>query len=262
MDLGIKNRIAIIGGSSKGLGKGCAISLAKEGINIVLCANDKPSLENTANEIRNLGVDVLPLYVDMSSSKDNELIVKETLKKFGKIDILINNSGGPAPGTFFDFDETQWDKAYNDVLKYVIRMIRMVTPIMMKNKWGRIVNITSLAVKEPTATLILSNVYRSGVVSLAKSVSKDLIKDNITINNICPGAFKTDRAIELMTKVANEKKITIEEVEKNNIQNLPLGRYQTPQELGDLVTFLASENAKGITGTTIQIDGGISNLLF
>lgn len=262
MDLGIKNRIAIIGGSSKGLGKGCAISLAKEGINIVLCANDKPSLENTANEIRNLGVDVLPLYVDMSSSKDNELIVKETLKKFGKIDILINNSGGPAPGTFFDFDETQWDKAYNDVLKYVIRMIRMVTPIMMKNKWGRIVNITSLAVKEPTATLILSNVYRSGVVSLAKSVSKDLIKDNITINNICPGAFKTDRAIELMTKVANEKKITIEEVEKNNIQNLPLGRYQTPQELGDLVTFLASENAKGITGTTIQIDGGISNSLF
>jgi len=259
MNYNINNKVAIIGGSSKGLGKGCAVSLAKEGVNIVLCANDKSSLDKAAGEIRGLGVDVLPLSVDMSFKDDNELIVKETLKRFGTIDILINNSGGPAAGTFFDFTDEQWDKAYNDVLKYVIRMIRLVVPYMKEKKWGRIINITSLTVKEPAPALILSNVFRSGVVSLAKSVSKELIKDNITINNICPGAFKTDRAIELMKKDAEDKNVSIEEIEENNIKNLPLGRYQTPDELGDMVTFLVSDNAQGITGTTIQIDGGISN---
>ena len=133
---------------------------------------------------------------------------------------------------------------------------------MKKNNWGRIINSTSLAVKEPPETLILSNVYRTGVVSLAKTISKELIKNNITINNICPGAFKTDRAIQLMKATSQKKGITIEEVEKNAVANLPLGRYQMPKELGDLVTFLCSENAKGITGTTIQIDGGIYKGIF
>ena len=259
MDLGIKNRVAIIGGSSKGLGKGCAISLAKEGVNIVLCANDKLSLENTANEIRNLGVDVLPLLVDMSSSKDNELIITKTIKKFGNIDILINNSGGPKPGTFFDMNDEDWDKAYNDILKYVIRLNRLAIPYMKKNKWGRIINITSLSVKEPADSLILSNVFRSGVVSMAKTLSRELITENITINNICPGAFKTDRAIELMAVAAQKQNTTIKDIEANSVKNLPLGRFQTPKELGDLVTFLCSDLAKGITGTTTQIDGGISS---
>lgn len=261
MDLGIKNKVAIIGGSSKGLGRGCALSLAKEGVNIVLCANEKISLESTAEEISKLNVEVLPLLVDMSLASDNDLIVRETLSRFGKIDILINNSGGPKPGTYMDFDNSDWDKAYNDVLKYVIRMTNLVIPIMKKNKWGRIINITSLTVKEPPASMILSNVFRTGVVSYSKSISKDLIENNITINNLCPGAFKTDRSLELLGKTASDKNITIEEVESDLVKKLPLKRLQLPQELGDIATFLASENAKGITGTTIQIDGGISNCI-
>lgn len=262
MDLGLKSKVALVGGASKGLGKGCAISLAQEGVNIVLCANDRLSLEETARLIMNMGVEVLPLEVDMSSKKDNQRIVDETIKKFNRIDILINNSGGPPAGSFFDFSETDWEKAFNSVLMYVVRLCKLVIPHMKKNKWGRIINSTSLVVKEPAETLILSNVFRSGVVSMAKSISKELIKHNITINNICPGAFKTDRAIELMEKAAKQRKITVEQVEKEAVLTMPLGRYQEPKELGDLVTFLCSELASGITGTTIQIDGGISKGLF
>jgi 3-oxoacyl-[acyl-carrier protein] reductase len=261
MDLHIKNKVAIIGGSSKGLGKGCALQLAKEGVNIVICANETESLEKTTAEIKSFGVEVLPLLVDMSKKEDNEKIVSDTIKKFGRIDILVNNSGGPKSGTFFDFNDDDWDKAYNDVLKYVIRMNRLVIPFMKQNNWGRIINIASLSVKEPAETLILSNVFRSGVVSMAKTLSRELIKNNITINNICPGAFKTDRAIELMTAASIKQNITIEQFEQNAVKNMPLGRYQTPDELGDLVAFLSSELAKGITGTTIQIDGGISKCL-
>jgi len=129
---------------------------------------------------------------------------------------------------------------------------------MKEQNWGRIINSTSLSVKEPAETLLLSNVFRTGVVSMAKSMSRELIAYNITINNICPGAFKTDRAIELMMANSLKTGISIEEIEKNAVKNMPMGRYQEPEELGALVSFLASEHARGITGTTIQIDGGIS----
>ena len=258
MNLALKNKVAIIGGSSKGLGKGCAVQLAQEGANIVICANDKDSLAKTGQLIKELGVEVLLLEVDMSSEKDNQKIVDETLNKFGRIDILINNSGGPAAGDFFQFSDQDWEKAFNSVLMYVIRMCRLTIPQMKKNKWGRIINLTSLTVKEPAETLILSNVFRSGVVSMAKTLSRDLIKDNITINNICPGAFKTDRAIELMTAAAKSRGITVDEFEKEAVKSIPSGRYQRPEELGALVAFLCSEQAGSITGTTIQIDGGAS----
>ncbi|MFH1386142.1 MAG: SDR family oxidoreductase [bacterium] len=262
MDLKLKGRVALIGGASKGLGKGCALQLAKEGVAIAICANDRPSLDTTRKELADLGVSVLALEADMSSQTDNERIVKETLNKFGRIDILVNNSGGPPPGSFFDLKNEEWEKAFNSLLMYVVRLCRLVIPVMKENKWGRIINSTSLTVKEPAETLILSNVFRTGVISMAKSLSRELIKDNITINNICPGAFKTDRAIELMTNAAKKQNITVEEFEKNAVKDLPLRRYQEPKELGDLVTFLCSEQACGITGTTIQIDGGISKSLF
>lgn len=262
MKFELKDKVAIIGGSSKGLGKACAFSLAMEGVKIVLCAKDPITLEKTRKEIESLGVDVLSLSVDMTQPIDNEKIISETIKNFGKIDILINNSGGPKPGTFDEISLDDWDLAYNSVLKYNIRMIKECLPYMEKNNWGRIINITSLSVKEPASTLLLSNVFRTGVVSLAKSLSKDLIGKGITINNICPGAFKTDRAIELLKKRAESLQIELEEVERESLKNFPQKRYQEPDELGDLVCFLASNRAASITGTTIQIDGGISNSLF
>lgn len=258
MNFELKGKVAIIGGSSKGLGKACAVSLAKEGANIVICANDLNSLNETKKEIEALGVSVLAVFADMSSEADNTKIIQETISTFGRIDILINNSGGPRPGTFSEITIEDWDSAYNSVLKYNIRMIRGCLPHMEKNLWGRIINITSLSVKEPAPTLILSNVFRSGVVSLAKSLSKELIGKGITINNICPGAFKTDRAVELMQNRADKMGITVEEVEQQAVSSFPQKRYQNPEELGDLICFLASNRASAITGTTIQIDGGIS----
>lgn len=262
-DVGLKKKVAIIGGSSRGLGRGCAIQLAREGVNVVLCANrDKASLEETSKHIKDLKVEVLAFQGDMSSKEDNERLVDETIKKFGKVDILINNSGGPPAGTFFDFEEKDWEQAFRGVLLYVIRMCKLTIPYMKKQGWGRIINITSLVVKEPSEGLILSSVFRTGVVSMAKVLSRELIKHNITINSICPGSFQTDRAVELMQREARQKNVSLKEIEKNAVARMPLGRYQQPSELGDLVTFLCSDLACGITGTTIQIDGGVSRSLF
>ncbi|RYZ23481.1 MAG: SDR family oxidoreductase [Chitinophagaceae bacterium] len=255
----LKGRVAIIGGASKGLGKGCALSLAQLGVNIVLCARNQEALDATAGEIRALGVEVLAIAGDMASAADNERVVKETVARFGRIDILVNNSGGPTAGTFRNMKEEDYDRAYQGVLMYVIRMTNLCVPHMEKGGWGRIINITSLSVKEPAETLVLSNVFRAGVVAFAKSIAKDLIKHNITVNNLCPGAFKTDRAKELIQKAAEAAGKTPEQVETENQAKLPLGRYQAPEELGAFAAFLCGDIAGGITGTTIQVDGGISN---
>lgn len=255
----LKGKVAIIGGGSKGLGQGCAVALAQKGCNIVLCARHEAKLQQTAKELEALGVAVLPLAADMSKAADNQRIIEETIKRFGRIDILVNNSGGPAAGNFKTFKEEDWQAAFQSVLLYVIRMTQLALPYMQKQGWGRIINITSLSVKEPAETLVLSNVFRSGVVAFAKSISKELIKSNITVNNLCPGAFKTDRAKELIAKAAADSGRTPDEVEAENKQKLPLGRYQEPDELGAFVAYLCSDIAGGITGTTIQLDGGISN---
>lgn len=263
MDFGIKDKVALIGGASKGLGKACALSLAKEGVNLAICSNEEKSLNETAQYIRTtFNVKVLPVLFDLSEIHGIEKnVVGKVLGEYGHIDILITNSGGPKPGSFFNVNEEDWRKAFDSVLYYVVELYRLVIPSMKDNNWGRIINNTSLTVKEPSDSMVLSNVFRTSVISLAKTLSKELIKNNITINNVCPGAFKTDRAIELLQAKAKTTGITFEQAEANAVANLPMGRYQHPSELGDLVTFLASDLAKSITGTTIQIDGGISKCL-
>lgn len=263
MDFGIKDKVALIGGASKGLGKACALSLAKEGVNLAICSNEEKSLTETAQYIRaTFNVKVLPVLFDLSEVHGIEKnVVGKVLGEYGHIDILITNSGGPRPGSFFNVNEEDWRKAFDSVLYYVVELYRLVIPSMKDNNWGRIINNTSLTVKEPSDSMVLSNVFRTSVISLAKTLSKELIKNNITINNVCPGAFKTDRAIELLQAKAKTTGITFEQAEANAVANLPMGRYQHPYELGNLVTFLASDLAKSITGTTIQIDGGISKCL-
>jgi len=263
MDLKLLNKVALVGGSSKGIGKGCAVQLAKEGAHVVLCARNLKSLSETADHIRSFSrSEVLSVAGDLSKKEDIKHMVETTVNKFNRIDILVVNSGGPKPGNFFELDEKDWHEAYQSVLFYVVELYKHVIPLMITNKWGRIINITSLAVKEPNENLILSNVFRTGVVSMAKTISKQLIASNITINNICPGAFKTDRATQLILNKALKEGITAEEVEKNMIQGFPGKRFNTIDEIGNLVSFLSSDLAQGITGTTLQIDGGISSSLF
>jgi len=256
MNFNLQGKTAIIGGSSKGLGKACAIALALEGVNIVLCARDTAALRQTQQEIESLGARTLALTVDMANSDDNARIVRETIARFGGIDILVNNSGGPKPGTFRDISENELDEAYASVLKYNIRMIRLCLPLMEKNGWGRIVNITSVTVKEPAPNMVLSNIFRAAVVSYAKTISKELISKGVTINNVCPGYFKTDRVTQLMQVRAEEEGMTMDAYEQKAITAFPHKRYMDPQELGDLVCYLCSDQARSVNGTTIQIDGG------
>ena len=259
MDYKLKGKVAIVGGSSKGLGKASAMSLAKEGVNIVLCARSKEALEKTKREIEALGVEVLALSVDMTKEEDNERIVKETIDKFGTIDILVNNSGGPSPGSFRDFSIDDFDQAYNSVLRYNIRMIKLCLPYMEDKGWGRIINIASVSVKEPMPTMVLSNIFRTAVVSFAKSISKEIMGNGVTINTICPGYFRTQRITQLMEKESSEANVSVQEYEQEVMSAFPHKRFMSPDELGDMVAYLSSEQARSITGTTIQIDGGVNS---
>ena len=261
MDYKLKGKVAIVGGSSKGLGKASAVSLAKEGVNIVLCARNKEALEKTKKDIEALGVEVLSLNVDMTNEADNKRIVEETIDKFGRIDILVNNSGGPAPGSFRDFTIEDFDEAYNNVLRYNINMIKLCLPYMEEKKWGRIINIASVSVKEPMPTMVLSNIFRTAVVSFAKSISKDIMGNGVTINTICPGYFRTERITQLMEKESNDANVSAQEYEQKVISQFPHKRFMSPDELGDMVAYLCSAQARSITGTTIQIDGGVNNSL-
>lgn len=257
MNLNLQGKTAIIGGSSKGLGKACAVALAREGVNIVLCARNCDTLRQTHIEIEEIGAQVLAFEADMSKAEDNELIVSETVKRFGGVDILINNSGGPKPGSFRDISEEDLDEAYNSVLKYNIRMINLCLPYMEKKGWGRIINIASITVKEPAPNMLLSNIFRSAVASYAKTISKELISKGVTINTVCPGYFKTDRVTQLMKIRSEAESISVEEYEQKAIKVFPHKRYMDPQELGDMVSYLCSDQARSVTGTTIQIDGGL-----
>lgn len=261
MDYKLKGKVAIVGGSSKGLGKASAVSLAKEGVNIVLCARNEKALEKTKEDIEALGVEALALRVDMSKEEDNQRIVKETIDKFGRIDILVNNSGGPAPGSFRDFSIEDFDQAYHSVLRYNISMIKLCLPYMEQREWGRIVNIASVSVKEPMPNMVLSNIFRTAVVSFAKSISKDIMSSGITINTICPGYFRTERITQLMEKESNDANVSQQEYEEGVISAFPHKRFMSPDELGGMVAYLCSAQARSITGTTIQIDGGVNSSL-
>ena len=257
MEFNLQGKTAIIGGSSKGLGKACAIALAREGVNIVLCARNSDALNQTQKEIESFGVGVLSLSVDMANVDDNKRIVDEAANRFGGVDILVNNSGGPKPGTFRDITEDDLDDAYNSVLKYNIRMINLCLPYMEIKGWGRIINIASVTVKEPAPNMVLSNIFRSAVASYAKTISKELISKGVTINSVCPGYFKTDRVTQLMKARSEAEGISVEEYEQKAIQDFPHKRYMDPQELGDMVCYLCSDQARSVNGTTIQIDGGL-----
>jgi len=263
MELELKNKVAIIGGSSKGLGKACAVALAREGAKVTICARNERGLQQTADEIRqDYGAEVLAVVSDLAECDGVKYLVNETINAFGRIDILVNNTGGPPPGGFFDHDDAAWEAAFHRLLMYVVRICREVIPHMKEQGWGRIINNTSFTVKEPADRIILSNVFRVGVISVAKTLSRELAKYNITVNNVCPGTFDTERIHQILGERAEASGKTVEEVRDELIQGIPLGRMQKPEELADLVVFLASENASGITGTTIQVDGGMVKGLF
>jgi len=263
MNLGLSGKVAIVGGSSKGLGKACAKALAQEGVKLAVCARGQEDLQSTAAEIKEIyGTEVLTVVADLTKYEDIKRLVSETLSTFGRIDILVNNTGGPPPGGFFDHDDQAWEAAFQRLFMYVVRICREVIPHMKKQGWGCIINDTSFTVKEPLDNIILSNVFRVGVISLAKTLSRELARYSITVNNVCPGSFDTERIKQIFEDRATASGRTIDQVRNELISSIPAGRMQKPEELAHLVVFLASEKASGITGTTIQVDGGMVRGLF
>lgn len=259
MDLGLRDKVAIVLASSKGLGRACAMALAAEGARVTIGARGAPALEKTAQEIQQVTRSrVLAVPTDVTKAEDVEAIVTATVREFGRIDILVNNAGGPPAGKFESFGDAQWQAAFELNLLSTVRMVRLVLPHMRKAGSGRIITIVSTSVKQPIDGLLLSNAIRSGVVGLAKTLSVELAPDSITVNNVCPGRILTDRLHQLYhINERVQQGVSEETVLKEMAQDVPMGRVGKPEELGALVAFLASQQAAYITGTTIQVDGGL-----
>jgi 3-oxoacyl-[acyl-carrier protein] reductase len=263
VDLGISDRVAIVTGSSQGIGKAIAYGLANEEAKLVMCARNKDTLEKAANEIASsTGAKVLPVRADVTSKEDIEAMVKATVEKFGSIDILVNNTGGPPSMLFLETSEEDWHNTVDSLLMSVINCCREAIPFMKKRGWGRIINMTSFASKQPAERLILSNAVRAGVLGVTKTLSNEMAEYGILVNAVCPGWTLTGRVRELATSTAEKTGKHYEDVIAKWAGDIPLKRLAQPQEIANLVVFLSSEKASYITGAVIQVDGGyIKSLL-
>jgi 3-oxoacyl-[acyl-carrier protein] reductase len=257
MDLGLKGKVALIAGGSQGLGKAVAVEMGREGAVVAICALDDPELPKAVEEIKALtGTDVIGVPADLTNADQAKAFVHKGIEHFGTVDILVNNAGGPPSKTFLEIDDDLWLFGVRLNLMSTIIMTREVVPKMMEKRWGRIINMTSISVKQPIDGLILSNTVRSGVIGMAKTLSNELAPHNITVNNVCPGYTMTERVRSLAMVTAEKEGTTPEAVIKRWESSVPMGRLGTPDEFAALVTFLASDRASYITGASIQIDGG------
>ncbi|MBI4850493.1 MAG: SDR family oxidoreductase [Acidobacteria bacterium] len=257
MDLGLKGRLAIVTGASQGIGKAIACGLAAEGASLVISARNTETLEKTASQLKEqYKTEVLALTADVTKASDIERLVNQAVASFGRIDILVNNSGGPPSTKFQTTPLEAWQPSIDLILMSVVNACRQVIPHMQARKWGRIINITSIAVKQPMNDLILSNTLRAGVIALAKSLANELGKDNILVNNICPGFTITERLQELISIRSKASDISKEQLIKQWETDIPVGRLAKAEEIADYAVFLASERASYINGTTLAVDGG------
>lgn len=263
MDLGLAGKVAIVAASSKGLGHACATQLAREGASVVMCSRQQAAIDAAAAEAQRAateaenGGQTLAIVADVTRPGDVDRLVQQTLDRFGRVDVLVANAGGPPSGSFESFDEDAYVNALNLNLLSTLRLARAVVPSMKSQGGGSIVNITSVAVKQPLDGLILSNTARSGVIGLAKSMANELGQYNIRVNSVGPGPTRTDRILDLAKQRSATLGLSVEEVLDRDWTGIPLGRLGEPEEFANVVTFLASPAASYVTGTFIQVDGGM-----
>ena len=258
MDLGLKDRVAIVAASSQGLGKAAALGLAREGAMLALCARTESTLLQTAEEIRReTGVEVMARALDVTDYEQVRSFVAGAVERFGRLDICIANAGGPPSKVFAETTLEDWHAAANLNLMSTVHFAREALPVMQERRWGRFIAITSVTVKQPVEGLILSNAVRAGVSGLIKSLSNEYGPYNVLVNNVCPGYTATARLVSLAARLAEKEGVTPQEIENRWTSQTPLGRVGRPEEFANLVVFLASERASYITGASIAVDGGL-----
>ncbi len=258
MNLNLLNKKVLVTAASKGIGYSIAKLFALEGAKVVISSsnedNVKIAVESLKNDCNNN--EIYGAVCNLNSLDDINKLFDFTYAKLEGVDILVNNCGGPTPGFFDNLKEEDWDYSYNQVLKSAMRLIKLVTPKMKENKFGRIINITSISVKQPVDNLLLSNTFRSGLTAFAKTISNELAPFNITVNNVAPGYTLTDRFKQLISYRADTSGVTYEEMVSKMSNDIPMKRFASPDEIANLVVFLSSPLAAYVTGTTINADGG------
>jgi 3-oxoacyl-[acyl-carrier protein] reductase len=257
VDLGLRDKVALVAASSKGLGRAVAEELAAEGAHLVMCARGKETLEETAESIRHAtGVKVVAVVADVSNSADAIRVAKAAFDQLGRVDILVTNSGGPPSGAFEKLTPEMWDAATNLLLKSAVELTRAVLPGMKERRWGRILNVTSIAAKQPIDGLMLSNSLRAAVIGFARTLANEVAPFNVTVNNLLPGYTRTGRVQELARAAAGNAGTSNTDIVSKWEKEIPIGRLGEPRELAALAAFLASERASYITGSSIAVDGG------
>jgi 3-oxoacyl-[acyl-carrier protein] reductase len=258
MDLELTDKVAIVGGASKGLGRACAEVLAQEGCRVVVCSRSRDDLEKAAKDIRGAtGREVLVFAGDLDRPETIRGLVAAAVERFGRIDVLVNNSGGPPLAQAQTASEEQWATAVERSLFFFARMCREALPHLKTAGAGRIINILASTVYQPIPNLVLSGVTRLGVVAFAKTLADEVGRDGILVNNVCPGSIMSERMRSNVAARATQLGITLEEALAQRAAETAVGRVGEPKELAHLVAFLASGKSSYITGTTILVDGGL-----
>jgi 3-oxoacyl-[acyl-carrier protein] reductase len=258
MNLQIEGKVFMVAASSKGLGFGIARELAKNGATVCIASRTKTEIEKAAEILRKeTTATIFASVFDAASADSIKNWITEVETSFERIDGLVVNAGGPPPGNFDDFTDEDWQAAFNLTLMSAVRLIRGILPAMRAGGSGSILTVTSMSVKEPVNRLLLSNVLRSGVTSLVKSLSNELASENIRVNNLMPGRIDTDRVKSLDNNMAEKSGISVEEIKQKNEATIPIGRYGNVDEFGKAGAFLLSPAASYITGVSLAVDGGI-----
>lgn len=260
MDTHLGSRVAIVCGASRGLGRACATSLAREGANVVICARTEKTLHEAARameqEVGSGGGAVVPVVCDVNRGPDLERLVATAVDRFSALDIVITNVPHPRMGKFSELDESDWLAGFETLFLPTLRLMRLALPHMQKRAYGRIVHIASSAVKEPSTTYLISGVYRTAIVSMSKSIATEYGRHGICVNTVCPGLFRTPLGEGILRDIADRERISTADAEARVAVQTAVGRIGEPEQLASLVTFLCSQAAGHITGQVIAIEGG------